>query len=203
MLRDTALAASGLLVSNVGGPSVKPYQPPNVWEAVAMDNSNTRFYKADTGDKLYRRSLYTFWKRSAPPASMDIFNAPSREVCTVRRERTDTPLQALVTMNDPQFVEAARTLAQNAITASPVDPNGAVDYMASRLLARGFDPKEREIVLSSYRDYLAYYDSVPSDAKKLLSVGESEVPANLPAAKLAAMTMVANEVMNLEEVLVK
>jgi hypothetical protein len=203
MLRDTALAASGLLVSKIGGPSVKPYQPANVWEAVAMDASNTRFYKADTGDKLYRRSLYTFWKRSAPPASMDIFNAPSREVCTVRRERTDTPLQALVTMNDPQFVEAARALAQNAITASPGDPDGEVEYMASRLLARGFEPKERDIVLSSYRDYLSYYDSVPSDAEKLLSVGESKAPANLPAAKLAAMTMVANEVMNLEEVLVK
>ena len=107
MVRDYALAASGLLVPTIGGPSVKPYQPPNVWETVAMDGSNTRFYKADTGDKLYRRSLYTFWKRSAPPASMDIFNAPSREVCTVRRERTNTPLQALVTMNDPQFVEAA------------------------------------------------------------------------------------------------
>jgi hypothetical protein len=203
MLRDTALAASGLLVPTIGGPSVKPYQPPNVWEAVAMDNSNTRFYKPDTGDKLYRRSMYTFWKRSAPPASMDIFNAPSREVCTVRRERTNTPLQALVTMNDPQFVEAARVLAQNAITSSPSDPNDEVEYMASRLLARSFEPKERDIVLSSYRDYLTYYDSVPADAKKLLSVGDSKAPANLPPAKLAAMTMVANEVMNLDEVLVK
>ncbi|HEX4769809.1 MAG TPA: DUF1553 domain-containing protein [Bryobacteraceae bacterium] len=203
MIRDTALSASGLLVSKIGGPSVKPYQPPNVWEAVAMDNSNTRFYKADTGDKLYRRSLYTFWKRSAPPASMDIFNAPSREVCVVRRERTDTPLQALVTMNDPQFVEAARTLAQNAMTASPGDPGGAVEYMASRLLARSFDPKEREVVLSSYRDYLSYYDSAPDDARKLLSVGESKAPVNLPVVKLAAMTMVANEVMNLDEVLVQ
>lgn len=203
MLRDTALAASGLLVPKIGGPSVKPYQPPNVWEAVAMDNSNTRFYKADTGDKLYRRSLYTFWKRSAPPASMDIFNAPSREVCIVRRERTDTPLQALATMNDPQFVEAARVLAQNAITASPNDPDSEMEYMASRLLARSFEPKERAIVLSSYRDYLAYYDSVPGDAKKLVGVGESKAPANLPTSKLAAMTMVANEVMNLDEVLVK
>jgi hypothetical protein len=134
---------------------------------------------------------------------MDIFNAPSREVCTVRRERTNTPLQALVTMNDPQFVEAARALAQNAIAASPGDPDGELEYMASRVLARSFDPKEREIVLSSYRDYLSYYDSAPSDAKKLLSVGESKAPTNLSAAKLAAMTMVANEVMNLDEVLVK
>src|SRR6185369_7724090 len=106
MVRDYALSASGLLTPTIGGPSVKPYQPDGLWEAVAMQQSNTRFYKQDNGDKLYRRSLYTFWKRSSPPASMDIFNAPTRESCTVRRERTDTPLQALVTMNDPQFVEA-------------------------------------------------------------------------------------------------
>ena len=94
---------------------MKPYQPPGVWEAVAMPGSNTRDYVQDHGENLYRRSLYTFWKRAAPPASMDIFNAPTREVCTVYRERTDTPLQALVTLNDPQFVEAARNLAQLAI----------------------------------------------------------------------------------------
>ena len=98
------------MVRKIGGPSVKPYQPPGVWEAVAMIGSNTRDYRQDHGESLYRRSLYTFWKRAAPPASMDIFNAPSREVCTVRRERTNTPLQALVTLNDPQFVEAARAL---------------------------------------------------------------------------------------------
>src|SRR5690606_27954173 len=115
MIRDYALAASGLLVKKIGGPSVKPYQPPGVWEAVAMLESNTRNYKQDSGEALYRRSLYTFWKRSAHPASMDIFNAPNREHCTVVRERSNTPLQALVTLNDPQFVEAARTLAQRAI----------------------------------------------------------------------------------------
>ena len=112
MVRDYALAASGLLAEKLGGPSVRPYQPDGVWEAVAMIGSNTRNYQRDSGEKLYRRSLYTFWKRAAPPASMDIFNAPSREVCTVRRERTNTPLQALVTLNDPQFVEAARNLAR-------------------------------------------------------------------------------------------
>src|SRR6185503_12865941 len=99
MIRDNALAASGLLVGTIGGPSVRPYQPPGVWEAVAMPESDTRIYKQDSGAALYRRSLYTLWKRSAPPAAMDILNAPSRQVCTVRRERTDTPLQALVTLN--------------------------------------------------------------------------------------------------------
>src|SRR5262249_21005521 len=97
-LRDSALAASGLLVRKIGGPSVKPYQPPGVWETVAMKESDTKAYQRDNGENLYRRSMYTFWKRSAPPASMEIFNAPSRENCCVRRERTNTPLQALVTL---------------------------------------------------------------------------------------------------------
>jgi len=139
MVRDHALAAGGLLVRTIGGPSVKPYQPDGVWEAVAMTSSNTRFYKRDSGDGLYRRSLYTFWKRSAPPASMDIFNAPSRENCSVRRERTNTPLQALATMNDTQFVEAARVLAQGAMAAAPGTPDAQADYMAARLLARKLD----------------------------------------------------------------
>ncbi len=112
VVRDSALAASGLLVAKLGGPPVKPYQPAGVWEGTSMVSSNTRNYKQDTGESLYRRSLYTLWKRQAPPASMDIFDGPTREVCVVRRERTNTPMQALVTMNDPQFVEAARVLAQ-------------------------------------------------------------------------------------------
>src|SRR5690606_19908626 len=104
-----------LLVRKLGGPSVKPYQPPGVWEAIAMNVSNTRSYERGTGEDLYRRSLYTFWKRMAPPASMEIFNAPNRELCVVNRERTNTPLQALVTLNDEQFIEAARHLAQTAL----------------------------------------------------------------------------------------
>ena len=203
MVRDYALAVSGLLNPTIGGPSVKPYQPPNVWETVAMDVSNTRIYKRDSGDNLYRRSMYTFWKRSAPPASMDIFNAPSRETCTVRRERTDTPLQALVTMNDTQFVEAARVLAQNALLSSRVGLDRQVNYMANRLLARSLAPKEFGVVAQSYKDYLNYYDSKPEDAAKLLSVGESKANVKLPKAEFAAMTMVANEMMNLDEALVK
>ena len=203
MIRDYALSVSGLLVQKVGGPSVKPYQPPKVWETVAMDDSNTRFYTADTGDGLYRRSLYTFWKRSAPPPSMDIFDAPSREECVVRRERTNTPLQALATMDDPQFVEAARVLAQNALLTSHGNIDHVMSYMANRLLTRPFNEKERAIVMQSYRDYLAYYESDKSDAAKLVSIGESKADPDLPAPKLAAMTMVANELMNLDEVLVK
>ena len=203
MVRDYALAVSGLLTPTIGGPSVKPYQPARVWETVGMDESNTRVYHQDSGDKLYRRSMYTFWKRSAPPASMDIFNAPSREVCTVRRERTNTPLQALVTMDDPQFVEAARVLAQNAMLASHGRPERGFDFMANRLLARSLDSKETDIVARSYHDYLNYYDSKPQDAVKLLGVGESKSNPKLSKPEFAAMTMVANEMLNLDEVLVK
>ena len=152
-MRDAALAASGLLVTKLGGPPVKPYQPAGVWEGTSMVSSNTRNYKQDTGESLYRRSLYTLWKRQAPPASMDIFDGPTREVCVVRRERTNTPMQALVTMNDPQFVEAARMLAQNALRASGADVNGAIDFMTVRVLARAFTPAERRIVLGAYEDF--------------------------------------------------
>jgi len=203
MVRDYALAASGLLNAKIGGESVKPYQPEAIWETVAMPQSNTRFYKQDAGDKLYRRSLYTFWKRSAPPASMEIFNAPSRENCTVRRERTNTPLQALVTMNDPQFVEAGRALAQAALRAARSDVDKQIDYLTGRALARAFDPREREIARKAYKDLLNHYDSKPADAKKLLAVGESELDASLPKADLAALTMLANNILNLDEALNK
>ena len=203
MVRDYALAASGLLRPNIGGPSVKPYQPGRIWETVAMEQSNTRFYKPDAGDKNYRRSLYTFWKRAAPPASMDIFNAPSREACTVRRERTDTPLQALVTMNDTQFVEAARYLAERALRADAGNLDRQVDFMTSRLLARPLEPREREIVRSSYRDYLKFYSAHRDDAEKLLHVGQSKADAGIARPQFAALAMVANEMMNMDEVLNK
>ena len=118
MIRDLALRASGLLAAQMGGPSVKPYQPPGIWEVVAMEESNTKIYVPDQGQANYRRSLYTFWKRAAPPPAMETFNAPTREQCAVDRERTNTPLQALVTLNDVQFVEASRRLAEVAIRES-------------------------------------------------------------------------------------
>jgi hypothetical protein len=202
MIRDYALAASGLLVEKVGGPSVKPYQPDGVWEAVAMPESNTRFYQRDSGGSLYRRSLYTFIKRAAPPAAMDIFNAPSREVCAVKRERTNTPLQALATLNDPQFVEAARHLAELALTRGRKDEE-ALQAMAERLLARPLTAKELSIVKGTLQETLACYEQQPDAAKQLLAVGESKASEKLPAPRLAAMTMVANQLMNLDEVLNK
>jgi hypothetical protein len=203
MIRDHALASSGLLVRTIGGPSVKPYQPPGVWESVAMKISNTRDYRRDSGEKLYRRSLYTFWKRSAPPANMQIFNAPTRELCTVRRERTNTPLQALVTMNDPQFVEAARFLAQKAILEKSDNFDQRLDYMTERILSRRFMGQERLIARNAYNDFQTYYNSNPDAAQLLIETGESKPEENLPLAQSAAFTMLANQLMNLDEVLNK
>ena len=203
MIRDYALAASGLLVRKIGGPSVKPYQPPGVWESVAMPMSNTYSYKQESGAKLYRRSLYTFWKRSAPPASMDIFNAPTREHTTVHRERTNTPLQALVTMNDTQFVEASRYLAQRAMREAGDDFDRRLDYVTTRLLARDFSEKERAVAKRTYDRFLGFYSANAEEAKKFVAVGESPLDEALPATESAAWTMLASQVMNLDEVLNK
>jgi hypothetical protein len=203
MVRDYALAASGLLVRKIGGPSVKPYQPEGVWEMVAMPQSNTRIYRQDSGDKLYRRSLYTFWKRSAPPASMDIFNAPTREHATVERERTNTPLQALVTMNDIQFVEAARALAQKAMREAGDGFDQRLDYVTARLLGRDFTDRERAVAKGSYEGFLDSYRASPDSARALLAVGDSEADEGLPAVESAAWTMLASELLNLDEVLNK
>ncbi len=203
MIRDYALAASGLLVDRVGGPSVRPYQPDGVWEAVAMPGSNTRDYKRDSSENLYRRSMYTLWKRAAPPASMDLLNAPAREVCVVKRERTNTPLQALVTLNDDQFVEAARHLAQLTLRQGGATDEARVDFAARRLLARPLREAEAKVVLGSLADLVDYYRGHPDDASKLLAVGESKADGALDPAVLAAWSMLANELLNLDEVLNK
>ncbi len=201
MIRDSALAASGLLVKHIGGPSVKPYQPDGVWEAVSM-GGNTNKYSRDKGEGLYRRSMYWFWKRSAPPTSMDIFNAPSREACTVKRERTNTPLQALVTLNDPQFVEAARALADRALEIGGDSPKSKIDFISERLLARSLAPDEMSIVKQSLDDLTAWYLAHPDDAKQLVAVGDSK-PRATDLVQLASWTMLANELMNLDENLCK
>jgi hypothetical protein len=189
-------------VRRLGGPSVHPYQPEGVWEAVAMPGSNTRDYKRDTGDGLYRRSLYTFWKRAAPPPNMDVFNAPTRENCTVRRERTDTPLQALVTMNDTQFVEAARVLAERAIQSGGA-VEARVDFIAKRVLSRPMKPAEIDVLRAAVDDLKTYYGEHADEAKKLVTVGEFKRDEKIDPAELAAWTMVANQVMNLDEALNK
>lgn len=201
MIRDYALAASGTLSPKMGGPSVKPYQPDHVWDQVGI--GNTRDYKQDSGESLYRRTVYDFWKRMAPPPNMDIFNAPAREVTCVRRDRTNTPLQALVTMNDPQFVEAARNLAQRALLQGGTDEARTMDYIARRVLCRPLKDVEKPVIQASENDLLAFYRSRPDDAKALIAVGESKADAKLNPAELAAWTMVCNQMLNLDEVLNK
>ena len=203
MVRDYGLAASGLLRRTIGGASVKPYQPEGVWEAVAMPESNTRYYHADSGDALYRRSLYTLWKRAAPPANMDIFNAPSRETSCLRRERTNTPLQALATLNDPQCVEAARYLGAEGIRRGRGNRDRGLDAIAFKLLARPFTGDERAVLRQNLDHYLTFYRQHKDEALKLLGVGESGVPSAGSKSELAAWTLVANQLMNLDEVLNK
>jgi hypothetical protein len=202
VLRDTALQASGLLAGRVGGPPVKPYQPDGIWEAVSMPESNTLKYKRDDGEALYRRSLYTFWKRFAPPPSLETFDAQAREVVCVRRARTNTPLQALVSMNDPQFVEAARKLAERAILhGSHVDER--LDFLSKLLLSRSLDVRERADLSKRLEGYVNHYREHPQDATELLKTGTAPVQTGLNAPEVAAWTMMSNQFLNLDETLTK
>ena len=201
MIRDYALASSGIMTKKIGGPSVKPYQPEGVWEAVAMIGSNTRDYRPDSGENLYRKSMYTFWKRSAPPASMEILNAPNRETCTVKRERTNTPLQALVTLNDPQFVEAARFLAERTLKEGRPSLDSQLDFITMRILSRKLNPAEKALVLAERSDLLGYYSKNQEEAKKLQSFGAHKSDPKLDLAELSTWTMTINSLMNLDEVL--
>jgi hypothetical protein len=198
VLRDSALQASGLLVERIGGPPVKPYQPVGVWEAVSMPESNTKQYQADKGEGLYRRSMYSFWKRFAPPPSLETFDAQAREVVCTKRARTNTPLQALVTMNDPQFVEAARKLAERAIRAGAHD-SSRIDFMARTTISRGLTTAEAEVIGKSLERFRRHFTSHPDDAAGLLTTGESPADATLPAVDVATWTMVANQFLNLDE----
>ncbi|MEM9589042.1 MAG: DUF1553 domain-containing protein, partial [Planctomycetota bacterium] len=203
MVRDYALASCDLLSSEMGGPSVKPYQPSDIWNVVGLPGSDTRNYVQDKGDDLFRRTVYTFWKRMSPPPSLEALNAPSREVCTVRRERTNTPLQALVTLNDPQFLEAARRLAEVALRAGDGDDVVALDEVAKRLLSRSFKAMERQILMESLDEFYRHYTEHPEDALAVVSIGESPQAQELNPISVAAWTMVCNQVMNLDEVLNK
>jgi mono/diheme cytochrome c family protein len=204
MVRDYALAASGLLSRKMYGPGTKYYQPEGIWEIVGLPGGNTRNYVQDQGENLYRRTVYTFWKRMAPPPSLETFNAPSREVCTVRRERTNTPLQALVTLNDPQFVEAARALAQETLLQANSDFEPRLQWLATRLLSRQLLPPERDIAAAAFKDYSEFYEAHEEQARQLVSYGDSKLAEDwddLPS--LAAWTMMVNQLMNLDEVLNK
>jgi len=202
-LRDVALEASGLLVNEVGGPSVKGYQPPNIWEQVSYPNSDTVMYIQQHGKALYRRSLYTYWKRMATMPDMEAFDAPMRDVACTRRQRTNTPLQALVTMNDVQWVEAARGLAERVIKEGGSRPEERIKLMSQILLSHDPTPKITETLESSAIAMKKHYAVHPQEAEKLIAVGEKKHDASIPATELAAWTMVASEMLNLDETLSK
>jgi mono/diheme cytochrome c family protein len=202
MIRDTALASSGLLVEKIGGPSVKPYQPSGVWEAGSHQVSDTKSYVQDHGDALYRRSLYTFWKRMATMPDMDALDEPVRDVVCTRRQRTDTPLQALVLMNDPQWLEASRQLAERILHESQ-QTDTRLDDLGEILLARPWKEKEKAALETALTKFETVYGQDSASAEKLLSVGESKRDTNLPATEVAPWMLVASAAMNLDEVLNK
>jgi hypothetical protein len=203
MVRDSALAVSGLMSTKIGGPSVKPYQPDGVWESIAMIGSTTSNYTRDAGESLYRRSMYTFVKRMAPPPSLELFNSPNREICTIRRERTNTALQALVTLNDEQFVESARRLAENCLRREGESDVQRLNWIAQRALSREFRAAETEILTGSLADLVSWYQEHPSEAAELIATGDSEPDPSLDPVELAAWTMICNQILNLDEMLNK
>ncbi len=203
VIRDTALATSGLLIEKVGGKSVRTYQPDGVWEAVAFQGSNTSIFKQDQGENLYRRSMYTFWKRTSPPPSMTTFDAPSRENCTVRRPRTNTPLQALALMNDKQYVEASRAMAQRLMLEGGATPEERLSYAYRITTSRRPTADELAVLVPLYQAQLAAYQADKDGALKLVSYGDSKRNETLEVSELAAWTMMANLVLNLDEAVTK
>ncbi len=202
VLRDQALAASGLLVPELGGSPVKPYQPAELWKVVAFVGSNTAKFVQDHGPKLYRRSVYSFWKRTSPPPAMTAFDAPSRESCTVRRERTNTPLQALVLLNDPQFVEAARNLAALAMRRHQ-DESGRAGEIFRRVRGRPADEKTAVALVATARSFRASFSADRAAAHSLLAVGESPLDRRLDPVELATWTLVSNTVFNRDDAINK
>jgi hypothetical protein len=201
MLRDNALAISGLLVDKVGGPSVKPYQPAGLWKAVTYDGASE--YVPDKGESLYRRSLYSFWKRQSPPPNMLVFDAPTRETCTAQRSQTNTPLQALALLNDPTFVEASRNLAERMMVLPDADDSGRVAFAFRAAAARRPVKDEVRILLGVFVAQRVAYTKKPDDARKLLAVGESKRDESLAEADLAAWTTVASIILTLDETITK
>ena len=200
-IRDTILAASGILVTDIGGKGVKPYQPPGLWNELSL-GGNVRFVQ-DHGEKLYRRGMYTYWKRSAPAPSLTIFDTPTREKCVLRRSRTNTPLQALVLLNDPQYIEAARNLAQK-VALEAGDSLAARIVLAYRL-ATAHRPsfKTLNILKAAYKEELAIFRKDPARAAKLLKVGESKRDETIDAAEHAALTIITSMILNLDATVTK
>ena len=194
-IRDNALAVSGLLSSRIGGPSVRPYQPEGLWEEAGTG----KHYVQDKGEGLYRRSLYTFWRRTAPPPTMLIFDAPSREVCTARRETTTTPLQALVLLDDPQYVEAARVLAEQLVRQDAQDIDARIKEGFRLATGRQPKPRELDILRQLYREQAEVFKTDPAAAEKYLKTGDRPRDDSLPVQEVAATTVLASALMNLDE----
>ncbi|HEY1171779.1 MAG TPA: PSD1 and planctomycete cytochrome C domain-containing protein [Verrucomicrobiae bacterium] len=203
VLRDNVLAVSGLMNNTIGGKAVKPYQPENIWEPVAYSGSNTRYYKQDAGDALYRRSLYTFIKRTAPAPAMTTFDAPSREAFCVKRERSNTPLQALQLMNDVQHFEAARAFAQRMMKEGGTTVSDRLAFGFQTATGREPSKQETEVLKDSYFKQLVRYEKDTEAAKKAISYGDSKADTTLNVSELAAYTIVANMVLNMDEVVTK
>jgi len=203
VLRDQALYISGLLVPTIGGKGVNPYQPPNIWEPVAFGGSNTRYYKQGSGDDLYRRSLYTFFKRTAPPPFMSTFDAPNREQSCTARGRSNTPLQALQLMNDIQHVEAARNFAQRMIKTGGDSAEKRIIWAWLAVTAREPEAEELEVALNALTQHRNRYASDATAANQLIAYGESKADETIPVDELAAYTLVANLILNLDETINK
>ena len=202
MIHDQALAVSGLLVEKIGGPSVRPYQPDGIWNEISSYGNLTN-YMHDKGDNLYRRSLYTIWKRTAAPPVLTLFDVPGREMCRVRRSRTNTPLQALVLMNEVTFVEAARVLAERMMTEGGTTPEKRIAYAFQRTLNRMPTPAESKILATGQRKLLVRYRAASAEAEKLISIGDAPRNPKLEAADLAACTMTASILLNMDETITK
>ena len=195
-VRDTALAASGLLVRKVGGPSVRPYQPEGYWDYL---NFPQRVWKADSGESLYRRGLYVHWQRQYLHPALMVFDAPSREECTARRPRSNTPLQALVLLNDPEFVEAARALAARAIAEGGPDPFDRARYLLRRAVGRVPEDREAAVLVDLVNAERGRFAADPESARALVSVGASPAPDAIDRGELAAWTSAARAVLNMQE----
>jgi hypothetical protein len=194
-IRDSALVSSGLLVPEIGGPSVRPYMPPRIWKSIS---NNT--YKQDKGDKLYRRSLYTYWRRTIPPPTMLTFNASEREVCIVRKDQTITPLQALTLMNNVTFVEAARHLAERIMNQEDLsDEDERITYAFKAIMSRPPSSRELALLKEDFLHHEQIFSKNPQAVGQLLKVGEKPNDPKLPAATLAAYAMVASTILNLDE----
>ena len=200
-IRDQALFVSGLLSRKLGGPSVMPYQPDGLWQDVSVERRAV--YKPSTGEDLYRRGMYTFWKRTCPPPTMISFDAPDRETCVMRRARTNTPLQALVLLNDPTYIEAARNLAARVLKSPAPTDEARLSLLIQSCTNRPATDADKTVLLPILTRSLSHFTTHPDAAQTLLTIGASPLPEAIPQPQFAAWANLANLVLNLDETITK